>query len=37
MSTIWAFGTIKNKHSLYRGEDKILMIFFAAKTRCLSL
>ena len=28
MSTIWAFGTIKNQHSLYRGEDKILMIFF---------
>ena len=21
MSTIWAFGNVKNKHSLYRGED----------------
>ena len=21
MSTIWAFGTIENKHNLYRGED----------------
>ena len=30
MSTIWVFRNIKNKHSLYCGEDSI-------KTACISL